>query len=186
MALTGEIVVADHGYKITLPDGWVRIDLSSDLKALFADELKNDPRFASLTTSLQAQLQQAIATGVTLYAIKPGTATPQFATSLNVLVLPSHGMSLDMLEKVNVAQMQPAALDGKISEGQKTFPAGDAVFLTYMINAGDPLGAVVLHQYIFLNGYWTYTLTITGLPTDKHLADDADAMAQSFAFLGGG
>src|SRR5690349_17600539 len=101
LATTGRIEFADKRFAVTLPDGWNRIDLNSqDLDALMKAAGESNP---ALAQAYSAQIKAMVATGLVLFAFGPNPAT---GTNVNILVAPSMGLSMDLFEQSNLAQIK--------------------------------------------------------------------------------
>ena len=88
------------------------------------------------------------ASGLSVFALGPD---PTKGTTLNVLAVPSMGMSLDLLEQVNTAQVEALAGTDVAAE-RVTLPAGEALHFRYSLDqAGAPAGTSV-DQYLVLVG----------------------------------
>jgi len=121
LATTGRIEFADKGFAVTLPDGWTRIDLKAqDLDALLKAAGESNP---ALAQAQSAQIKSLLASGLVLFALGPKVGS---GTNLNILVVPSLGLSMDLLEQANVAQVKSLA-SGTVTSDRVTLPAGDRV-----------------------------------------------------------
>jgi hypothetical protein len=172
LATTGRIEVADKGFALTLPDGWTRINLNEgDMAAMLEAAGNLDPAFAE---QYSAQLQAMAATGVSVFALGPNPAS---GTTLNVIALPGAGMSLDLLEQINTAQVK--ALAGTDVDAERvTLPAGEAVHYRYEMNmAGAPAG-MSIDQYLLLTGSNQIVISVSNAT-----ASDAEAIANSVEVL---
>jgi hypothetical protein len=172
LATTGRIEVPEHGFAVTLPAGWTRIDLQSgDLEAIMAAAGAENPELAKLYT---AQIQTMLASGLVIFAFGPDITT---GTNLNILSLPSMGMSLDLLEQANLAQLQSLA-DGQVSSERVTLPAGEALHLRYTIAAANQPVSPTIDQYLVLSGDRQLMVSVTNAS-----AADAAAIANSIELL---
>lgn len=182
LAIEGRIINREHGYAVTLPDGWLRMDLDEEFMELFAQELGSDAA-EELVDMFGDQLQAMIASGMSLIAFRAAELLEaEFATNVNVLSVPSGGMSLDMLERLNRGQIeQLPGFSGGISTERVQLPAGEALYLSYSLVEGTTRGET--HQYLYLAGGKQHWLTVSGLAGDAILADEAHQMAESFEFL---
>lgn len=172
LATTGRIEVPEHGFAITLPPGWTRVDLQSgDLEAILAAAGAENPELAELYS---AQIQTMLASGLVIFAFGPDLAT---GTNLNVLSLPSMGMSLDLLEQANLAQLESLA-EGDITTERVTLPAGEALHLRYAIASASQPTPPTIDQYLVLMGTRQLMVSVTnGNP------EDAAAIAGSLEVL---
>lgn len=172
LATTGRIEVPEHGFAITLPAGWTRIDLQSgDLEAIMAAAGAENPELAQLYTT---QIQTMLASGLVIFAFGPDIST---GTNLNILSLPSMGMSLDLLEQANLAQLENLA-EGQVSSERVTLPAGEALHLRYDIAAANQPTSPTIDQYLVLMGQRQLMVSVTNAS-----AADATAIANSLEVL---
>ncbi|HUP55488.1 MAG TPA: hypothetical protein VM408_08275 [Methylomirabilota bacterium] len=163
LATTGRIEVADKGFALTLPDGWTRINVGEgDIKAMLEAAGNLDPAFAD---QYAAQIQAMAASGLSVFALGPD---PTAGTTLNVLALPGMGMSLDLLEQINTAQLEALAGTGVKAE-RVTLPAGEALHYRYELTKGVPTGTSV-DQYLVLAGENQLVISVSN-------ATEADAKA---------
>lgn len=172
MATTGRIEVVDHGFALTLPAGWTRVDLSEgDLEAIMEAAGEVDP---ALAQQYAGQIQAMMAAGLAIFAFGPDPAS---GTNLNVLALPGAGLSLDLLEQLNTAQIEAIA-GGDVNVERVTLPAGEAVHYRYEIeSAGLPSGASV-DQYLVLAGSKQLVVSVS-----NGTEADAQAIANSIEVL---
>ncbi len=171
LATTGRIEIAEHGFALTLPDGWTRIDLAEgDLDAMMAAAGELDPAVAQQYT---AQVQALMANGLAVFAFGP---SPEQGTNLTVLAIPG-GLSLDLLDQINEAQLKNLA-EGDIESERITLPAGDAIHYRYELGAGGVAAGATLDQYFVLAGSKTLVVTATNA-TEA----DANAIANSVEVL---
>jgi hypothetical protein len=172
LATTGRIEVADKGFAITLPDGWTRINLAEgDLAAMMAAAASLDPAFAE---KYAGQMQAMGAAGVSVFAVGPD---PMKGTTLNIVAVPGMGMSLDLLEQVNTAQVR-AMTGADINAERLTLPAGEAVHYRYDLTMqGVPAGTSV-DQYLLLAGANQLVVSVSNAS-----AAEAAAIADSIEVL---
>jgi hypothetical protein len=172
LATTGRIEVPEHGFAITLPTGWTRIDLQSgDLEAIMAAAGAENPELAELYST---QIQTMLASGLVIFAFGPDITA---GTNLNILSLPNMGMSLDLLEQANLAQLQNLA-EGQVSSERVTLPAGEALHLRYNIAAANQPTSPTIDQYLVLMGERQLMVSVTNAS-----AADAAAIANSLEVL---
>ena len=146
MATTGRIEVVDKGFALTLPPGWTRVDLSEgDLEAIMQAAGEVDP---ALAEQYAGQVQAMMAAGLAIFAFGPDPAS---GTNLNVLALPGAGLSLDLLEQVNTAQIQAIAGDDVTVE-RVTLPAGEAAHYRYELQSAGLPGGASVDQYLVIAG----------------------------------
>jgi hypothetical protein len=172
LATTGRIEVPEHGFAITLPPGWTRIDLASgDLEAIMAAAGAENPELANLYTQ---QIRTMLASGLVVFAFGPDMTK---GTNLNVLSLPSMGMDLDLLEQANLAQLKTLAA-GDITTERVTLPAGEALHLRYSLAAASQPTSPTIDQYLVLMGDRQLMVSVTNAS-----AADAATIAGSIEAL---
>ncbi len=172
LATTGRIAVPEHGFAITLPTGWTRIDLQSgDLEQIMAAAGAQNPEMAELYS---AQIQAMLASGLVIFAFGPDMTS---GTNLNVLSLPSMGMNLDVLEQANLAQLKTLA-EGDVTTERMTLPAGEALHLRYSIKSPNLPTPPTIDQYLVLLGDRQLMVSVTNAS-----AADAAAIAGSLEKL---
>lgn len=163
LATTGRIEVAEHGFAVTLPEGWTRINLAEgDLESMMAAAGELDPEVARQYT---AQVQSLLAAGLAVFAFGP---SPESGTNLTVLAVPG-GMSLDLLDQINQAQLKNLA-EGDIESERITLTAGDAIHYQYKLGTAGVAAGASLDQYFVLVGSKTLVVSATN-------ATEADAAA---------
>ena len=166
IATTGRVVIPEHRFALTLPDGWTRIDLQAqDIDAMLDAAGSMNPDLAELYSQ---QIRAMAAQGLVVFAFGPDAAS---GTNLNILSTPSMGLSLDFLEQANLAQLE-ALTDGEIASERVQLPAGEAIHLRYAMSAGTGVPAPTIEQYFLLNGDKQLVVSITN-------ASEADAQAIS-------
>ena len=172
LALTGRIEVAEHGFAVTLPDGWTRVDLkAADLDAIMKAAGNVDP---ALAEQYSAQIQAMLGTGLAVFAFGPD---PTSGTNLNVIALPGGGLSLDLLEQLNTAQIEALA-GGSVDVERVKLPGGDAIHYRYeMTAAGMPAGTSI-DQYLMLAGQNQLIVTATNATEAeaKAIADSVEVL----------
>lgn len=172
IATTGRIEFADKGFAVTLPDGWTRIDLNSqDVDGLLKAAGESNP---ALAQAYSAQIKSMLAAGLVLFAFGPD---PAAGTNVNILVAPSFGVSLDLLEQASVAQVKAIA-NGSVASDRVALPAGQALHLKYeLASANTPISAAV-EQYILLTDKQQYVVSVTNAK-----AGEAETIARSIELL---
>jgi hypothetical protein len=172
LATTGRIEFPDKGFAVTLPDGWTRIDLESgDLEALLTAAGASNP---ALAEAYSGQIKALLASGLVLFAFGPN---PMAGTNLNILAVPSLGVSMDLMEQATVAQLKSVA-QGEVASERVMLPAGEALHLKYAVAAEGVPNAPTVDQYVVL----TDTSQIIVSATNAEPAD-ALAIAQSIELL---
>ena len=146
VATTGRIVIPDHDFAVTLPDGWTRIDLQAqDIDALVEAAGAQNP---DLAKSYTEQIRAMAAQGLVLFAFGPDMTK---GTNLNVLSTPNMGMSLDFLEQANLAQVKALA-NGAVTSERVQLPAGEALHLRYALSTATGAPSPTIEQYMLING----------------------------------
>lgn len=170
LATSGRIEIADKGLAVTLPDGWTRIDLTSgDLEAILEAAGSLSPDMAALQSE---QLRNLVKAGLVVFAFGPDANSG----NVNIMSLPSGGLSLDLLEQVNKAQVSQLA-DGDVTVERVKLPAGEAIHFAYQLQ-GTPGLSPSIEQYLLLVGDQQLVISVTsGTP------DDAKAIAGSVEAL---
>ena len=170
LATTGRIEVADKGFALTLPDGWTRVDVTDEAleAAMAASDL--DP---ALAAQYSAQIKALLGTGLSIFAFGPD---PTAGTQVTVLALPSMGLSLDLLDQINTAQLEQLAA-GDIETERITLPAGEAIHYHYTLGSEAAAGAT-LDQYFIISGPNQLVVTATNASPE-----DAEAIANSVETL---
>ncbi len=185
VATTGRIVDASNGYAITLPDGWLRIDLTDeDVETVVRSGLEAiSPESAEL---VMEQVTAMTAAGIKLFAIDQDGATLEYVPNVNILSIPSAGLSLNLLEHTIVAQLRNAlpTLQGEIASERITLPAGDSLQMTYDLDMGDvaPGRSVGVHQFLIVGETAGYFVTVSG-PSTPEFADEALEIASTCGFV---
>jgi hypothetical protein len=163
LATTGRIEVAEHGFALTLPDGWTRINLAEgDLDSMIEAAGELGPEIARQYT---AQVQSLLAAGLAVFAFGP---SPESGTNLTVLAVPG-GLSLDLLDQINQAQLKNVA-EGDIESERITLTAGDAIHYQYKLGTSGVTAGATLDQYFVPVGSKTLVVSATN-------ATEADAAA---------
>ena len=190
-ATSGTIVDQAAGFQVTLPKGCRSLDLTGSASAGEAASL------AGLlgTSTVDAQtyletLRAILPAGVRLFALDTTTFDPtaKFATSLNLLRVPTGTATLDQLETANVASLESLSIIVKpIDHIRVTLPAGPAIRFTYgfrVANSGIANGIVQTTQYLIPVAGVQYIVTLSsgGPPTQQEQADFL-AVARSFTVL---
>jgi hypothetical protein len=171
LATTGRIEFADKGFAVTLPKGWTRIDLQAgDLEALIAAAGASNP---ALAQAYSAQIKAMLASGLVLFAFGPN---PIAGTNVNILVVPSLGVSMDLLEQASKAQLKSVAND--IKSERVALPAGEALHLRYSVAAQGVPTSPSIDQYVVVTDSFQYIVSVTNAE-----ATDAAAIAQSLELL---
>ena len=99
----------------------------------------------ALAAQYSAQIKALLGTGLSIFAFGPD---PSAGTQVTVLALPGMGLSLDLLDQINTAQLEQLA-EGDIETERITLPAGDAIHYHYALGsegAGGRHARPVLHH----------------------------------------
>jgi len=172
IATTGRLEFADKGFAVTLPDGWTRIDLNSqDVDALLKAAGESNP---ALAQAYSAQIKTMLAAGLVLFAFGPD---PAAGTNVNILVAPSFGVGMDLLEQATVAQVKAIA-SGSVASDRIGLPAGQALHLKYDLASADTPTAAAVEQYILLTDQQQYVVSVTNAK-----AGEAETIARSIELL---
>ncbi len=170
LATSGRIVDAANGYAITIPDGWVRIDLTDkDLATFMQAAASMSPELAA---SMSGQIQTMLSSGLVLFGLDPKTGT----SNVNVLKLASARMSLDVLQQLNESQLKSAGIGTDMVSEKVTLASGDAVHFAYGIKATTGT-TVTIEQFLLINGNNQYIVSVTGAA-----AATARSIAESVSF----
>jgi len=180
----GRIAIPASGFAVTLPANWYRIDLTQqDLQAfLQAGSKAMDP---NQSAQLSSQIAQLAATHIPLFALRFPDAKAAAGTNLNVAALPSLGLDLDTLEKLNVSQLG-AALGPSvtINHTHVRLPAGPSVRFAYTITAPSMPGQKAgLLQYLLVGKSTQFILSCTAPGTIAKVAPECEKMAKSLEIL---
>ena len=186
LGTTGRIVDDSNGYAITLPDGWVRIDLTQqDVEAVVQAGLEAmSPEAADLLVS---QISAMTAAGMKFFAIDRDGATLEYVPNVNILSIPTGGLSLNLLEQTVVAQLEGTLqnVEGEIESERVALPAGESLRITYVLGmdaAGVPGVNAAVHQFLILGETTGYFVTVSG-PNTEEFAAEALAIASTFELL---
>ena len=172
VATTGRIVIPEHKFAVTLPDGWTRIDLEAqDIDALIEAAGAQNP---DLAKSYTEQIRAMAAQGLVLFAFGPDMTK---GTNLNVLSTPSMGMSLDLLEQANLAQVKALA-NGAVTSERVQLPAGEALHLRYALSTATGAPSPTIEQYMLINGEKQLVVSMTNASEAE-----SSAIAQSIELL---
>ena len=172
VATTGRIVIPDHDFAVTLPNGWTRIDLAAqDIDALIEAAGAQNPQLAQSYTQ---QIRAMAAQGLVLFAFGPDMTS---GTNLNVLSTPNMGLSLDFLEQANLAQVKALA-NGAVTSERVQLPAGEALHLRYALSTATGAPSPTIEQYMLISGDKQLVVSLTNTSEAE-----ASAIAQSIELL---
>ena len=186
LATSGRIVDTASGFALTLPDGWRRIDLAGDDVDRFMDA-GLDAMSPEAADALRNQVRTMAASGIKLFAIDQNGITPEFVTNANVLVLPTGGVSLDLIEPTVVSQLEATLTDinGDVETERVTLPAGEALKISYELGLSPAGGSdvnVAIHQYLVVGDTNGVYLTVSGVPGED-LESTALEIAQTLELV---
>jgi hypothetical protein len=180
----GRIELAAYGFAVTLPANWYRIDLTQDDLASFlqAGTKAVDP---SASTQLANEVAALAASHISLFALRFPDAKAGTGTNLNILALPTLGLDLDALEKLNLAQLASLLGKGtKIAHQRITLPAGPALRLSYQLSSpAQPKVHLGTLQTLIVAGGQQYILTCSAPGSVTKIAPECDGMAKSLEIL---
>ena len=172
VATTGRIAFQDKGFAVTLPDGWTRIDLNAqDLDALIAAAGESNPELAQ---AYSTQIKAMVASGLVLFAFGPD---PSAGPNVNILVAPSFGVSMDLLEQASVAQVKGMA-SGEVASDRVALPAGEALHLKYALPSPGTSTNASVEQYVLVTDKSQFVVSVTNAG-----AGEAEAIAKSIELL---
>lgn len=184
LPITGEIVVAEWGYRLTLPEGWMRIDLDADIAALVGNQVAGGPDPTFVVDYLRGNRQSLIDHGGSLLAYEMDDTDPRFVDSASVLTGEGSGITLDMIETGTVSRLESLAPDiANVTARRVLLPHGEAVLIAYEIHRPEPITAVAFRQYTFVGNSIQYILNVQGLPDDATFVGDADSIAATFGLV---
>ena len=181
---TGRITNETDGYTITLPDGWLRLDMSAeDIDAMVSAASASSPETAAV---LESQMGALILAGVKFWAIQTDSQDFAFPSNANIIEQPMAGATLDLLEQITVAQLEQSETTsgGTVAHERVDLPSGEALHLNYLLKTTDATGAAVeatVEQFAIPHGSKMLILSIAGIDPAKTVAD-ADRMARSLTF----
>lgn len=182
LPLNGRIEVASRGYAITLPDNWRRVDLDPQAVAdLLAENADQFPE--GMAQAIESQIGGLMAQGVSLFAFRDPDDQAAAGTTLNILSLPSLGMSLDTLETLNVGQLEAMLGAGAAIETERvTLPAGEALRFAYELPIGGSQTAGTI-QYLIVAESEQLVLSCGAPSGIAAIADECEAIARSLEIL---
>lgn len=172
VATTGRIVIPDHKFAVTLPEGWTRIDLAAqDIDALIEAAGAQNPELAKSYTQ---QIKAMAAQGLVLFAFGPDMTS---GTNVNVLSTPNMGLSRDFLEQANLAEVKALA-KGAVTSERVRLPAGEALHLRYALSTATGAPSPTIEQYMLINGDKQLVVSMTNASEAE-----SSAIAQSIELL---
>jgi hypothetical protein len=185
LGTTGRIVDVSNGYAITLPDGWVRMDLTKqDLESFIRAGL--EAMSAEAAEALVEQVSAMSAAGIKFFAIDQDGATLQHVPNVTILSIPSGGLVLNLLEQTMVPQLRNSlpTLKGDIESERVALPVGESLRITYEVSIDHvaPGTSVGVSQFLILDETMLYFVTVSG-PNTSEFAEEALDIASTFDFI---
>ena len=175
---SGRIELPDRGFALTIPDNWFTVDLSEQG---IQDAL--DAGLADLPEGFGDQVRNAISGGISLLAYRIPDDAAAAGTNINVIVLPTYGMSLDTIEAANIVQLQQLVGEGgKVNSERVTLPSGDATVLSYELKPAGASEAVAIEQYFIVGDDNQVVLTCT-TPGGGSIGDECRTVAETVELL---
>ena len=172
--LTGRIELAEHGIALTLPDGWVAVDMTAE----DADEIMDAFPDGTYTEAQQDMVRAAIGSGIKLFAFDGDGS----GSNVNLIVQDT-AVPVTLLETMLPTQFEqvPGASNLKITHG--TALGEDALYATYDLDQPVPTGGSIPVEgtavYVSANGR-LYALTVSQMGASD---DDAGALIDSLETL---
>lgn len=170
----GPVVVPEAGFAITVPRDWtyVRPQLS-DLDGI-ADALDEmEPEIASMVQSALASADISLS----LMAFAPSRPV-SFAENLNVISLPTSGMSLELISGANLAQLEGLGWPAELTMHELS--VGDVAQIDYDADFGGQ--DLEFSTWLYVDGETQHILTFTG---EERPSDGWLSIASTFEFLSG-
>ena len=183
LAATGHIVVAEHGFALTLPDGWESLPVdAARLKAFIAALPAGSQLRSVLEGQATATIQQAIAFWA--FDVRPENAVTGFARNINIIVQPPTSMDLRTIRAVAQASLEALdAIRKPVKSSIVKLPAGEALKLEYVVDvaaAGAKSTSVAGTQYYIQLPKSTLIVSFSSdLASQPSAATDFDAIAKS-------
>jgi hypothetical protein len=182
-ATTGRIVVAEHGFALTLPTGWTSIPVDAAGMQAFMDTLPAD---SELRKVLEGQAGATAAQAIKFWAFdtRADDIASGFARNLNVIVQPALAVDLSALEAAAKAQLESLdAIRKPVTSDIVTLPSGEALRLNYVLDVATADGkttAVGGTQYYVQLPKSTLILSFsTDAASTEKAAVDFDAIVKS-------
>jgi hypothetical protein len=172
LATTGRIAVPDHGFAITLPDGWTRVDLEGDMLEAILDAAGDmNPDLAEAYSN---QMRALIEQGMVVFAFGPDLSAGQ---NINVLATKAGPVTLDLVDVLNETQLKQVAKDGSLKSDRVKLPAGEAIRYIYGIDMGTA-GTANVHQYMTIvdDELVVVTVTASDLETATEIANSIESL----------
>ncbi len=183
LAATGHIVVAEHGFALTLPDGWESLPVDAARLKAFIEAL---PAGSQLRSVLEGQATATIQQAIAFWAfdVRPENAVTGFARNINIIVQPPTSIDLRTIQAAAQASLEALdAIRKPVKSSIVKLPAGEALKLEYVVDvaaAGAKPTAVAGTQYYIQLPKSTLIVSFsTDLAAQAAAATDFDAIAKS-------
>jgi hypothetical protein len=168
---------SENGFAVSVPSSWKTVD---DLDGEAVEEFsRENPDFAQF-------LQAASANRAIKFIALDPEVMDEFATNLNVIVLPIPGsLSFEQWVQANVNQVKQIGSARITNQSTADLPAGKAGRLawTYDLNRAGSSQPVQVDQYLLRRDEQGFVLTYTTLPEhSEHYRDTFSRSAKSFEF----
>lgn len=159
LPLTGRIEVPDKGFALTLPTQWTRIDLGPNgLSEILKASASSLPE--NMANLLNSQIGTMAASGVSIFAFRSPDASMPAGTTLNVLSLPSLGLTIDTYESLVVGQLKSVlGQDVEVATARVKGPAGEFLRLTYDLKVTGSPTSIGTVQYLFISPTHQYVIS---------------------------
>jgi hypothetical protein len=197
MALSGRIINSANGYAITLPDGWFRFELDSQMALLIRESIRHDPAVVAICgTESDARFEQCIDDEVELYEQQMATLQEESSIVAFNLESMTGGKQLqattytenlsaafaDYLVSTTPSYLRMGGIEGAIEADVVQLPAGEAARFAYRVpaEAGGPIDIV---QYGIPTPSAVHWIVVQASRRDDRLDDLADQLASSFEIL---
>ena len=183
LAATGHIVVAEHGFALTLPDGWESLPVDAAKLQAFIAAL---PAGSQLRSVLEGQAASTIQQAIAFWAfdVRPEHAATGFARNINIIVQPATTMDLATIQAAARASLEAlAAIRKPVKSSIVKLPAGEALKLEYIVDvavAGAKSTSVAGTQYYIQLPKSTLIVSFSSdLASQPSAATDFDTIAKS-------
>ena len=181
-ATTGRIVT-QHGFALTLPDGWTSIPVDAAGLRDFIDALPAD---SELRTILEGQAGAAATQTIKLWAFdtRDEDIASGFARNMNVIVQPAVGMDLSAIEAAAKASLESIkSIRKPVTSKIVTLPSGEALRLDYVLDVATADGKTTsvggTQYYLQLPKATLIVSFSTDAASTKPAAVDFDAIIKS-------
>jgi hypothetical protein len=197
LGIAGRIVNADQGYAITLPAGWLRLDLESGLSefihaAALADPTISERCQSTTAEELEACLKEdagdvvesfgALTDSGAQIAMDLASVDNGFPTLVLILVQPkSIGTTPELLLAVGPKSLRAVGVTGRIEKGLVDVPAGTAVYFDYALPVSEGIKSRARDFYVI--GDAIFEVLVVAHKSNDGLENDADALIESLELL---